>query len=260
MKKGIKSLIILLSVYACSNQENLEKKETNEPVGTELDSTNTELSNEDTVLVTPNFDYTVLEFPLTIDSLFIESHKIGMDTSNLSGEQVKEMSQNMLNKKGEPEISYMLSDFIKIDSLKQVGGYENYVQTLDIAMTKNINANMVGQLPLSQNNTVLIWSSTYTSYEACPFFYGTNVYATYYNGNNPIHTLLVGEVSGGGDAPYWADTQLESTIKPDQISLSWNQQNGGEYDENDKEIIEYNSEQYQFNITENGFVPVGQSN
>jgi hypothetical protein len=250
---GIISMFLLM---ACGNQDVVENTSVVEIEDSISEDKDEHFMINDSEKKIPIYDLTEMEFPLNIDTAFIESHDNQSNTSNLSGGEVKNMSMNLINKRGDLEVNYVIRDFLMIDSLKSNNAYDEYLSNLDIGMTKNANANSLGHINLNNGGSIVIWSVQFTTIEACPFYAGTQVYATFsIDYPDYLNTILVGEISGGGDAPYWTDVTITSVISNSSVEVKMNQNSGGDYDENDEEIVDVVHEKYSFTISENGFSP-----
>ena len=135
-----------------------------------------------------------------------------------------------------------------------MGTYEDYVNNIDIGMMKESEANIHQKLIIDANNYIMLWSISYSTYEACPYASGTIVFGTYFNNNVAQNTATLGEDSGGGDAPYWGGTLITSQISSTAIITQKYEVNGGDMDEETgEEIIDRTDNTYNIALTELGF-------
>lgn len=156
--------------------------------------------------------FRLLPLPIRIDTLFIQT----LDTNKrITYQQVRQLGINFLKGELGDGMVYDINEFAQIDSLKQSGGYKKYLEKLDIGMTKTCIAYKVALINLPENNKLFIWGITNASYEACPFFSGTLLIATFVNENNLATHFNLAEISGGGDPPSMMDTQTEAKITAD---------------------------------------------
>lgn len=159
-----------------------------------------------------NFDeraFKELHLPLTIDTTFIQQ----LDSSDrIPFEQIRSLNADYLQNELTSGINFSINKFCEIDSLKQIEEYQQYINALDIGMTKKSIAFKVGQIPLQNGAKLFLWGLVSESYEACPFFQGTEIIATYVDQNKKNTHFLIGEISSGGDPPMIGNSQITATI------------------------------------------------
>lgn len=199
--------------------------------------------------------------PLEIDSAFIE--ELGTqgedDPGNLTNAEAQYLSFDYVDNEPTSMGKYNVETFIRLDSMKIKGEYEDYLASLDIGMARYSNASALGTLDLNNGSFILIWSTDYATYEACPYGQGTCVFGTLFTDNVGLNTLLLGESSGGGDAPYWGDKMVTSSISEHTISIHQVEESGGDEDpETGEEIIEHSEEDFLINIFPEGFAIHGE--
>jgi len=197
--------------------------------------------------------------PYLLDSNTVERiDDIQNEESNLTANEVKYLSSQLVENKPTSWNSYQITTFLKLDSLKNNGKYENYLDDLDIGMMARSNANLYAKINVSDSLFMVLWYINYSTYEACPFSAGTVIFGTLFNNSKALNTSVLGEVSGGGDAPYWGSTFVTSQIELTQMKiLRIDLQGEGDLDENEEEIVTTETEEYQLKITKNGFETVG---
>lgn len=194
MKILFYAVIVLLIVSSCNNEANKSSQSS-------LTETKTFFYNDKGLKS--------LSFPLTIDTTLIQS----LDTnSRITYQQVRELSEHLFMSELVSELIYEFNDFCKIDSLKQAEKFNDYLKKLDIGMTKNSIAYSVGSLKFDDRNTLFIWGITKSSYEACPYFSGTKLIATYVYENKIATTFLIGEMSDFSDPPVLGSERVTSKI------------------------------------------------
>jgi hypothetical protein len=135
------------------------------------------------------------------------SDSITLDTIPLSGKLVRQwVFKELLSD------DYHLKYFLEIDSIKSAGKYSDYIQSLDIGMTKDSRSWIYDTLSI-QEGTAYVWGISYDSYEACPHFSGKTMYLTTVSKNGtPNATIKLTEISSGGDPPSfgadWGTCQI----------------------------------------------------
>ncbi|MGZ4044114.1 MAG: hypothetical protein ACXVO9_12995, partial [Bacteroidia bacterium] len=112
-------------------------------------------------------------------------------------------------------LSYDINSFCEIDSLKQEGKYNSYLEKLDIGMTKVAISFKLGVIDLGNGAKLFLWGVHNSSFEACPFFAGTTIIGTFVNANKQNTHFVIGEISGGGDPPSMGNDQVTSKINTD---------------------------------------------
>lgn len=181
------------------------------------------------------------ELPLKIDSSFLEKYALqGEDSEyNLNGQEVKHLGfsfpteANISNSK-----SWQIKTFTEIDSLKKNGGYDDYLSALDIGQTKYSAANAFGKVNVNEQSIILLWSLDFSTYEACPYGYGTFIFGTVFTNNTATNTSLLAEKSGGGDPPAWGDDYTESELNDSTIAIYRLERWGEEDYETGEEYVE----------------------
>jgi len=203
MKKFIYALISAC-LMSCSNNE--EKKETNKSTDT--------LAVEN-ITIEAGFDprlFKTLQLPLNIDTIFI----MNVDTNDrIPYQQARQLGANFLKQESMQWVSNDINEFCLIDSLKQEDKYRDYIEKLEIGMTKKSIAYKVGLVNFTNGSKLFLWGIINSSYEACPFFSGTNIIGTFVNQHNQnTHFILAGRW-GGGDPPAMMNKDITAKINAD---------------------------------------------
>lgn len=195
------------------------------------------------------------ELPFSIDSAFVEDlWESETDKGNLTNAEAQYLRFDFVDHESISMSSYDVETFITLDSLKIKGEYEEYQENLDLGMARYSNAKVVGKIHMDDKTTLLIWSTDYATYEACPYGYGTCVFGTVFVDNAGLNSILLGEISGGGDAPYWGSTIVTSEIDASHVYFKKVSESGGDEDpETGEEIIDRSEATETFNISPLGF-------
>ncbi len=199
--------------FACTSakKETVQKSEK-----TEID--NVDISNEAKVNLIVNYPvllqkthlkYKTLNLPFKADSAYFKKFKAG---KGLKDEEIKLLVSNFTESKDYTE-GYIY-DVVRLNHLKQMDQYEEYVNSLDLAQLKDANANIIGKIERNDSSFIL-WSVDYSSYEACPFYSGTEIYCSFIQDGIVKKCLKLGEYSIGGDAPVHGETFSTFTINKD---------------------------------------------
>lgn len=159
--------------------------------------------------------FDIADLPFVIDSVFLEQVK-GHDT--LTRSSVKKIIQH-LEQYDILDIQYDLENFYEIDSLKAAGSYEEWKEGLDLGNTKYSDFYALNRIKIDEQNEYLLTALTEQSYEACPYHYGTWVFATLIHRGEIGKTFIIAEQSGGGDPPVSGHTTIYAEIKTDGTIL-----------------------------------------
>jgi hypothetical protein len=193
------------------------------------------------------------ELPLVVDSAFVSSYVTNDEEDyNLSMDEAKYMSFDFVENDITSMADYIVPIFIRLDSLKVNGGYDDYQSTLDIGGTRYSNGNVIGKVEISEQSIMLLWTISYATYEACPYGQGTYVYGTVFTNSVGTNTALIAELSGGGDPPAWGDTKIEAEINDSTIVHHMLDRWGEEDWESGEEIVEVREKDFTLKITPYG--------
>jgi len=188
-------------------------------------------------------------FPYKVDTSLLNH----VEGDSLVGEQVKTLAVNWPDYVLLGGTEGELKDFYTIDSKKAKGAYSKWAEGLDIGMTKFANAYALHKIKLDEKTWVLTWALSASSYEACPYFSGTHVYATLVYEGKPTQTYILGEVESAGDPPVSMNRNLTSEFTADgKIALH-------EFEESDDMDAEFSTQvknKYWFEIKDGKFVQV----
>lgn len=215
------------------------------------------LKTDTTALMAPNVSinvnsllakYTIhASAPLLLDTTYLAEMELN-DSALLSADEIRFLSYNFV----ENDLSYSgkssIDDALFFDSLKAAGGYEGYVEVLDLGMMKDANAYAAQKVTLDDTTSLLLWYVDFGTYEACPYFSGKTLYASIFRNNEVRASTLIGENSGGGDAPYWSETMTSFSIENGTMKTVKTDRNGGETDEEGNELVSESTVTYELRI------------
>ena len=239
LMKSPSILILLILFYSCSNQNNaavddlfLTDSLTSDTIFVdtlieiESDPNRIEIDVEK-LLAKTNLEF---ELPLLVDSTFIETNAVtGQEASyNLTYLEARYLGFSFPEGDLVSSGQWNIETFIKLDSLKTNGGYDDYQANIDIGQTRYSVGQIIGKLRINSQSTLLLWSLDYATYEACPWGAGTYIFGTVFTNNVGTNTCLLAENSGGGDPPSWGNTYVQTEISDSTLTTfcldSW-----GEY-------------------------------
>ncbi|MGZ3863722.1 MAG: hypothetical protein ACXVPF_10965 [Bacteroidia bacterium] len=181
--------------------------------------------------------------PLTIDTTFVFMSGNG---DSLGGFEVRALARNIFKHGLSSAMEYDLNTFCKIDSIKEAGKYQQYVDSIDIGMIKVSTAHALNEFRLDQNTLLLVWGLYSSSYEACPSSESWTVYGTIVYKGDVKETFLLGECSSWVDPPVGTERMITSKITSGGIITT------DLYQMNDQDMdsayIEITRENYSFSI------------
>lgn len=155
-------------------------------------SNTTETVTTDSVQIDSTRNQTVS----TSDLVLMVDDSSTLDTVPLSTSLIRQWSSSE-QVKGD----FTISQWMEIDSIKANGKYPAYLEKLDIGQTKDSRGWIYDTIPLAEGNAY-VWGIWYTSYEACPYFSGKDIYLTTVSKEGkPVATIKLTKVSSGGDPP-----------------------------------------------------------
>ena len=175
-----------------------------------------------------------------IDSAYIHQ-KVSVADSFLSAADVLKFSKLYISLPEKIGLIPSFESFLKIDSVRNAGEYQNYVETLDIGMIKDATALYLENIKLDANTGINLWCIKYSSYEACPYYEGTEVFGTYYTKNGPQKTYLLGVVSTAADPPMGLETYVNSVLKGKSFESFYSAK---ELDLDEEEAITHSEEEH----------------
>lgn len=248
MKKWTLYTFIALIAFSCGEQTT-ESSTENSGSKNDVDSSGLTLNlTEETKLLLSYFQ--PAEWPYTIDSLYYEN--LSSEEGTLTAADVKWLTSGFVDSDLSYSAQSVIKDVLYFDSLKIHGEYDAYVDALDIGMMKDANAFALHKLELDDNGYWLIWYVDFTTYEACPYFAGKTIYATAMKNNVATSCTLIGESSGGGDAPYWGENLILTDVFKDLLRVTKIDRSGGDTDEDGNELVEESILQFEIELSEDG--------
>lgn len=188
----------------------------------------------------------VKAFPYKTDTVILH-HAEG---DSLVTAQVKILATNWFKHALTDAAAVHLADFYMIDSVRAKGKYSQWTETLDIGMTKFANAHALHKIQLDEKTWILTWKLTTSSFEACPYFSGTDIYATLVYEGKVTESFVLGEEMGAGDPPVSMSGWLTSELTADgKITLHGFEEN----DDMDADFSTQVKTEYWFEIKNGKF-------
>lgn len=149
-----------------------------------------------------------LSLDLVMDTLFLDS--LQKDTfkpgKSLNSEMVRFLTVKMNRDDLTQPNYYYLNDFYKIESYKNKGKYQNYLDSLDIGMTQDAHCHAIGKMEFGDSLALLIWQLNYESYQACPYFTGAHIFGSIVSKGEIKRTMQLAGYESAGDPPISSQT------------------------------------------------------
>ncbi len=268
MKAKFLSIVLFtvnLALYSCTENETNVESDNHVVDNLEIvDSSDIE-SVENEMVISVELENILLKSdttystPFSLDSNFVtELDDTDEEKKRLSNQDVQFLSQNLVKNEPTDWSKYAITSFIEVDSMRLMNTYEAYVESIDIGMIQEADAYFNSKVVINDNAYLLLWSISYSTYEACPYASGTVIYGTFIYDNEAINTVTLGESSGGGDAPYWGTTFITSQINSTSIVSEKISESGGDEDpETGEEIVEKSLKSFSLKITKSGLQVIG---
>jgi hypothetical protein len=192
---------------------------------------------------------------LSEDSLLLDSAFIETITTFpfLNSEYVRSFEAVLIDKKLSEYNHRFLNDYFMLDSIKRNHQYSDYLSKISLGQVQESVANALYQIELQDGSILLLWSLTHSSYEADPFTYGTEIYATSYINDVAKQTILVAEAVYSMDPPMFYLETIYANYANNVFSLKKHIESGEQQDE-ENVVYEINTRSsFKIRITENKF-------
>ncbi len=185
------------------------------------------------------------EYPI-IDSAFLA--RPDTNYTSLHAHHVEELLTELYTI-GELNLLYdSPKDFIKIDSIKKAGQYDTYLENLDIAMLRDARAFAIQKTNLKGDFQGMLWGITYSSYEACPAYSGTDLFFSFMAEGNLQRTLQVGSCYGVIDPPSAFSSIIHSRFRADDLLVQITQKEIDlGYMEDEEEVFSSSGKNLKYN-------------
>ncbi len=158
-------------------------------------------------------------FPLEEEELKIDSGFFRDSTRNhrkqeLDADFVKLLAVNLSKDDMTEPNAYYLKEFYTIEKAKKDKKYDDFLEKLDIGMTKDAHCYALKRMEFGDSIATLLWRLDFTSYEACPFFHGSHyMLSTIYQGK-VVQTIQLAASESAADAPVSSTIVQEALISP----------------------------------------------
>jgi hypothetical protein len=204
---------------------------------------------KDTVLARSDKLFKPVALPFAVDTTFLFEMQKG---DSLGSDEVRALAKNIFKHELIEGVEYELNTFYHIDSIKRAGKYQQYVDSLDIGMTKISTAHALGKVQIDPNTLVMVWGLYTSSYEACPNSVTQTAFITVVYKGDVSQTFLLGEVVAFADPPVASLRTVAGKLMADgKINLEMTQINDQDMDQ---PTVDLSKAYYSFHIAEGKIV------
>jgi hypothetical protein len=192
------------------------------------------------------------ELPFMQDTAYL-AEMILNDTNKLTTDELRYLSYGFVDTEVSYEGLIPVEDAFFFDSLKADGSYEGYIETADIGMMIRSDAHVAQKVKLDDSTDVLLWVVDFGTYEACPYASGRILYGSVLRNGVVTSSTILGEDSGGADAPIWSTTVSLVSMTSQGVSVFKTDHNcAGEADEEGNEAVDVSTVDFILTIDANG--------
>jgi len=184
---------------------------------------------------------------IKLDSLGLEKIFADSTLKNIVATEIMGLTQNL----SDTSIFAGLGEgFLRLDSLKKAGGYENYVSHLDIGMYKDIRTVSYKNLSLGEGNILRIWGFVYQTYEACPYANGKVILVSSFKDGKNVGCVPFAYIHNWADAPFYDHYKTISILdKMGNLTINETENSGG-LDEKEKEYRNKSTSTYRYKLVD----------
>lgn len=203
MNKFIYFTIALITLFACGENQNSSE------ASDEANAANEEVKEQvlPEIFVELSKSLKDVTLPFKAKSEIFEKFDA---SSELSPEQF-----NLLRSNYQSIYRYdnwYLDECVEIYEMKQNGSFEEYQNSLDIGMLSDCTAHPYG-ITRTPEAILFYWFIDYSSYEACPYFSGRELFVSKIVDGNVVSCLQMGGDSSGGDPPVSGSSVTEFSLE-----------------------------------------------
>ena len=194
-----------------------------------------------------------VKFP-EVDSVYLEDLEVDTTLQSLDVDVLK----SLIKRIQVPDSTYfnanVFQEFLKIDSLKKSGKYEEYLEHLDIGMLRDAEAFDLGEVKLGKQSAQL-WGLRFSSYEACPYYHGVDLFLSFKNESEVSKTILVGSKMDWTDPPMIVENSTFSTLIADQLVIKYREKETELADEGESDkVLNVDRKTFYFDLEHIAFV------
>jgi hypothetical protein len=191
------------------------------------------------------------DFEIKIDSTALSSIFLDSTLRQLDSNEVNFLRSPMSDTLS---YSYVIKNCIRFDSVKKSGKLEQYLNSLQIGMTKEAKMFSYKDLKIGDIDFKL-WGVSASSLEACPYSNEKILFLSSLKDGKVQSCVPVAFQNDWSDAPFWATEKGGFVFNSKgNLEIKIKEENGG-IDDNDKEYTEMKDKQLQYTLVGGGLVP-----
>lgn len=198
-----------------------------------------------------NGDVNLIVEEVTLDSLSLEQFFADSTLKNISVAELNSLTQSLPDTSRFSGIKF---DFIKLDSIKNAGGYRQYLENIDVGMAKDVRAVQFKTIDLGNERTLSLWGFDYATYEACPYSEIKVIFISSYVKDKNVSCIPFAYIENAADAPFYFTSSTTSKLaKNGDVEISETETEGS-IDDNDKEYDTTQAIKLNYRFVKGSFV------
>jgi hypothetical protein len=184
---------------------------------------------------------------IKLDSLRLEKIFADSTLKSVDASEILDLTKNLADTS---LFAGLGEGFLRLDSIKKAGGYENYVSHLDIGMYKEIRAVHYKDIELGSGKTLKMWGFDYQTYEACPYANGKVILVSSFKDGKNVGCLPFAYFHNWADAPFYDSYKTNSVLDTNgNLSISETVNSGG-MDDKEKEYQNKTTSKYEYKLVD----------
>ncbi|MCP9755824.1 hypothetical protein EGI26_11720 [Lacihabitans sp. CCS-44] len=187
---------------------------------------------------------------IKLDSLGLEKLFADSTLKVVNASDIKELTKNLADTS---LFAGLGEGFLRLDSIKKAGAYENYLSHLDIGMYKDIKTVSYKDVDLGDGNTLKIWGFDYQTYEACPYANGKVILVSSFKDGKNVGCVPLAYFHNWADAPFYDSYKTNSVLDKNGNLTVKETKNSGGMDEKEKEYQSTSTSKYQSKLVDGVF-------
>lgn len=184
---------------------------------------------------------------IKLDSLRLENIFADSTLKSVDASEILDLTKNLADTS---LFAGLGEGFLRLDSIKKAGGYENYVSHLDIGMYKEIRAVHYKDIELGSGKTLKMWGFDYQTYEACPYANGKVILVSSFKDGKNVGCVPFAYFHNWADAPFYDNYKTSSVLDTNgNLSISETVNSGG-MDDKEKEYQNKTTSKYEYKLVD----------
>lgn len=194
--------------------------------------------------------FPIINSELKLDTVFFHDSLRNHSEKPLTPRLVKLLSGALSRDEYSELNGFYLKEYYAIEEAKKNKKYDEFLEKLDIGMTKNAHCYALGRMEFGDTISALLWRLDFISYEACPYFQGSHYMLTTIANGKILQCLQIAADESAADAPVLSTTLQQAKLSPEGI-LVYSYESRVE--EEDKQL-EHMSRKAELKLSPEGFM------